>query len=88
MAINNEKVDEMTLALLYLTTFNDTRGEGVEEPCLGCSGSPAREGLHSRPGDEGEVGEADRGRGERSKRLFEGHFITDGEPLFPRCAGR
>ena len=26
MAINNEKVDEMTLALLYLTTFKDRYG--------------------------------------------------------------
>jgi hypothetical protein len=26
MAINNEKVDEITLALLYLTTFKDNHG--------------------------------------------------------------
>ncbi|MFZ1138544.1 MAG: hypothetical protein WAN76_05165 [Candidatus Sulfotelmatobacter sp.] len=26
MAINNAKVDEMTLALLYLTTFKDKHG--------------------------------------------------------------
>jgi hypothetical protein len=29
MAINNEKVDEMTLALLYLTTFKDKHAANV-----------------------------------------------------------
>ena len=47
MAINNEKVDEMTLALLYLTTFKDKHGlTGMEDAQLGCPRPLVREWLH------------------------------------------
>jgi hypothetical protein len=63
MPINNEKVDEMTLALLYLTTLQgQARVAGVEEPQLGCPRSPARERLHPRASNQGEVLDANRGR--------------------------
>jgi hypothetical protein len=54
MEIDNEKVNEITLALLYLTTFKDKHG-------LRAWKSPDRlhEGLHSRPGDLGKFRDAD-----------------------------
>ncbi|MFZ0864968.1 MAG: hypothetical protein WCA27_07565 [Candidatus Sulfotelmatobacter sp.] len=66
MAINNAKVDEMTLALLYLTTFKDKHGPRVwEDAQLGCPRPLTRERLHSRGSDEGEVGDAEEEGAER-----------------------
>jgi hypothetical protein len=78
MAINNEKVDEMTLALLYLTTFKDKYGlrawkshswdvlDRLHE--RGDIHDPATKAKSVRLTAEG---------AERSKRLFEKHFMTE-----------
>ena len=77
MAINNEKVDDMTLALLYLTTFKDHGGlrtwKGHDWEVLNR--------LHESGYIDDPVSKAksvvltERGA-ERSKRLFEKHFMT------------
>ena len=75
MEIDKEKVDELTLALLYLTTFNDRRG-------LRAWKSHSWEVL-DRLHESGQIYEpATKARSvmlteegaERSKRLFEKHF--------------
>ena len=56
MEYDQDKVDEMVLALLSLTMFEETRwGESVEGARLGCNGSAAREGLHLRPEEQGQI---------------------------------
>jgi Domain of unknown function (DUF6429) len=88
MAINNEKVDEMTLALLYLTTFKDKHGprawkshswdvlDRLHES--GYIHDPATKAKSVMLTEEG---------AERSKRLFEKHFMADLAGLCPaRCA--
>lgn len=78
MAINDAKVDEMTLALLYLTTFKDKRGprpwkthswdvfDRLHES--GYIHDPATKARSVMLTDEG---------AERSKRLFEKNFMAD-----------
>jgi hypothetical protein len=78
MAINNEKVDEMTLALLYLTTFTDHGGlrswKGHDWDVLnrlyerGYIDDPVSKAKSVMLTQEG---------AERSKRLFEKHFMTE-----------
>jgi len=78
MAINNEKVDEMALALLYLTTFKDKHGlrawkthswDVLDRLCeSGFIDEPATKAKSVRLTEEG---------AERSKRLFEKYFMTD-----------
>jgi DNA-binding PadR family transcriptional regulator len=78
MAINNEKVDEMTLALLYLTTFKDKYGlrawKSHDWDVLnrlhenGYIHDPATKAKSVRLTEEG---------AERSRRLFEKHFMTE-----------
>ena len=78
MAINNEKVDEMTLALLSLTTFKDKYGLrawkshdwGVLDRLheSGYIHDPATKAKSVRLTEEG---------AERSKRLFDKHFMAD-----------
>lgn len=75
MEINNEKVDEMTLALLYLTTFKDKHGvrawKGHSWDVLdrlyesGYIYDPASKANSVMLTEEG---------AERSKRLFEKYF--------------
>jgi len=78
MEIDNEKVDEFTLALLYLTTFEDKHGlrawkshnwdvlDRLHES--GYIHDPASKARSVMLTDEG---------AERSKRLFERHFIKE-----------
>ena len=78
MEFDNEKVDEMTLALLYLTTFKDRTGlrawkshswQGMDR--LHESGyiyEPATKAKSVMLTDEG---------AERSKHLFEKHFMRE-----------
>ena len=78
MEINNEKVDEMTLALLYLTTFKDKYGlrawkshswqvmDRLHES--GYIYEPATKAKSVMLTDEG---------AERSKHLFEKHFMRE-----------
>jgi hypothetical protein len=78
MAINNEKVDEMTLALLYLTTFKDKHGlrawKGHDWEVLnrlhehGYIDDPVSKAKSVILTDEG---------AERSKRLFEKYFMAE-----------
>ena len=78
MAINTEKVDEMTLALLYLTTFKDKHGlrawKGHDWDVLnrlhesGYIDNPVSKAKSVILTEEG---------AERSKRLFEKHFVTE-----------
>ena len=64
MEYDQDKVDEMVLALLSLTMFEeDLRwGESVERVRLGRNGSAAREGLCLRSQEQGQVGRGDRER--------------------------
>jgi DNA-binding PadR family transcriptional regulator len=78
MAIDNKKVDEMTLALLYLTTFKDKHGlrawkshswdilDRLHEN--GYIDEPATKAKSVMLTDEG---------AERSRRRFEKHFMTE-----------
>ena len=78
MEIDNEKVDEMTLALLYLTTFKDKYGlrawkshswevlDSLHE--RGYIHDPATKARSVMLTEEG---------AERSKRLFEKHFMRE-----------
>ena len=78
MEINNEKVDEFTLALLYLTTFKDRSGlrawKGHDWEVLnrlhesGYIDDPVSKAKSVILTDEG---------AERSKRLFETHFMKE-----------
>ena len=76
MEIDNEKVDEFTLALLYLTTFKDKYGlRAWKSHDWG-----ALDRLHASGYIDDPVSKAksviltDEGA-ERSKRLFEEHFL-------------
>lgn len=78
MAIDNEKVDEITLALLYLTTFKDKHGvqawKGHDWDVMnrlhesGYIHDPATKAKSVMLTDEGAA---------RSKRLFEKHFMRE-----------
>lgn len=78
MKVDTEKVDEMTLALLYLTTFKDKFGlrawKGHDWDVLnrlhnsGYIDDPVSKAKSVVLTDEG---------AERSKRLFEKHFTKD-----------
>ena len=78
MEIDKKKVDEITLALLYLTTFRDKYGlrawKGHDWDVLdrlhqnGYIHDPATKAKSVMLTDEG---------AERSKRLFEKHFMTE-----------
>ena len=78
MKINNEKVDEFTLALMYLTTFKDRSGlrtwKGHDWEVLnrlhesGYIDDPVSKAKSVILTDEG---------AERSKRLFEKHFMKE-----------
>ncbi|MGA2377612.1 MAG: DUF6429 family protein [Candidatus Sulfotelmatobacter sp.] len=78
MAINPEKVDEMTLALLYLTTFKDKHGPRAWKSHSwdvldrlhenGYIHDPATKAKSVMLTEEGAA---------RSKRLFEKHFMSD-----------
>ncbi|MGZ7090931.1 MAG: DUF6429 family protein, partial [Candidatus Angelobacter sp.] len=78
MEIDNEKVDEITLALLYLTTFKDKHGlrawKSHDWDVLnrlhesGYIHDPVSKAKSVMLTDEG---------AERSKRLFEKHFMTE-----------
>jgi hypothetical protein len=63
MEIDEEKVNEAVLALLYLTTFKDKPNlEGMEKSQLGFPWSTPSEGLHLRSRHESKICSADRGR--------------------------
>ena len=78
MEINKEKVDEFTLALLYLTTFKDKHGlrawKSHDWDVLnrlhesGCIHDPVSKAKSVMLTEEG---------AERSKQLFEKHFMKE-----------
>lgn len=78
MAINSDKVDEMTLALMYLTTFKDRNGLRTWKS----HDWDVLNRLHERGYIDDPVSKAksvmltEEGA-ERSKRLFEKHFMTE-----------
>jgi hypothetical protein len=78
MAINSDKVDEMTLALMYLTTFKDRHGLRTWKS----HDWNVLNRLHERGYIDDPVTKAksvmltEEGA-ERSKRLFEKHFMTE-----------
>jgi uncharacterized protein DUF6429 len=78
MAINNDKVDEMTLALMYLTTFKDRHGLRTWKS----HDWDVLNRLHERGYIDDPVSKAksvmltEEGA-ERSRRLFEKHFMTE-----------
>jgi len=56
MDVDEEKVDDMVLALLYLTTFEDKpRLRAWKRAQLGRPRSSTSEGLHLRSGIEGKI---------------------------------
>jgi hypothetical protein len=78
MEINKEKVDEMTLALLYLTTFKDKHGPRAWKS----HGWDVLDRLHESgyiydPATKAKSVMLTEEGAERSKRLFEKHFMTD-----------
>ncbi len=75
MEIDNEKVDEFTLALLYLTTFNDKHGlRAWKSHDWGVLDRLHESGYIDNPVSKAKsVMLTDEGA-ERSKRLFEKHF--------------
>ena len=78
MAINSDKVDEMTLALMYLTTFKDRHGLRTWKS----HDWDVLNRLHERGYIHDPVSKAksvmltEEGA-ERSRRLFEKHFMTE-----------
>ena|SRR5689334_17545309 len=78
MAINSDKVDEMTLALMYLTTFKDRHGLRTWKS----HDWDVLNRLHERGYIDDPVSKAksvmltEEGA-ERSRRLFEKHFMTE-----------
>jgi hypothetical protein len=76
MDYDREKVDEMVLALLYLTVAE--QGEwgraGVEVSRLGRAGPVARQGVYLRSEKQSQVGCAQPGGYRRARQLFERHF--------------
>jgi len=66
MKYNEEKVDEMVLALLYLTSFTErgiTRAWKGQD--WGCHGSITRERFDQRSEEQGQIRNVERGRRER-----------------------
>jgi hypothetical protein len=77
MEINNEKVDEMTLALLYLTTFKDKHGLRAWKTHSWDVLDRLREGGYIyEPATKAKSVMLTEEGAERSKRLFEKHFRT------------
>jgi Domain of unknown function (DUF6429) len=78
MAMNSDKIDEMTLALMYLTTFKDSHGLRTWKS----HDWDVLNRLHERGYIDDPVSKAksviltEEGA-ERSKRLFEKHFMTE-----------
>lgn len=77
MEINNEKVDDMTLALLYLTTFKDKDGRRAWKSHSWDVLDRLHESgyIHDPATKAKSVMLTDAGT-EMSKRLFEKHFMT------------
>ena len=66
MTYDEEKVDEMVFALLYLTFFYAERYyTGVERAGLGCLEPTAREGSDQRSQEQGQIRNVERRRRER-----------------------
>jgi hypothetical protein len=63
MECDTDKVDETVLALLFLTMFDeDQHGARAWKGHERRNGSAAREGLHLRPQEQGQIGRGDRAR--------------------------
>jgi hypothetical protein len=78
MAINNEKVDEMTLALLYLTTFEDKHGPRAwKSHSWDVLDRLHESGYILDPATKAKSVMLTEDGAERSKRLFEKHFMAD-----------
>ena len=78
MEIDNEKVEEMTLALLYLTTFKDRTGlRAWKSHSWQVMDRPHESGYIYDPVSKAKsVMLTDEGA-ERSKHLFEKHFMRE-----------
>jgi len=78
MAINNEKVDEITLALLYLTTFKDKHGlRAWKSHDWGALDRLHESGYIHEPATKAKSVRLTEEGAERSKRLFEKYFMTE-----------
>jgi hypothetical protein len=78
MEINNEKVNEVTLALLYLTTFRDKHGlRAWKTHSWDVLDRLHESGYIHEPASKARSVELTEEGAERSKRLFEKHFMTD-----------
>jgi hypothetical protein len=78
MAVNTQKVDEVTLALLYLTTFKDKHGfrawKGHDWDVLN---RLYESGYIDDPVSKAKSVMLTEAGAERSKRLFEKHFMGE-----------
>ena len=78
MEIDNKKVDEMTLALLYLTTFKDKYGlRAWKSHDWGVLDRLHESGYIHDPATKAKSVMLTEEGAERSKRLFEKHFMTE-----------
>jgi hypothetical protein len=75
MDYDQDKVDEMVLALLYLTMFRARGNQSMEGTRLGSAGPAARQRLHLGSEEQGQVSGHDRGISNRARELFERHFV-------------
>jgi hypothetical protein len=76
MEFDKDKVDDMYLALLYLTSSTDKYGtrawKGID---LNVLNRLHQKGYISDPGEKGPTLQLSREGAERSKKLFEEHFL-------------
>jgi len=78
MGIDNEKVDEMTLALLYLTTFKDRTGlRAWKSHDWDVLNRLHESGYIDDPISKAKSVMLTEGGAELSKRLFEQHFMKE-----------
>ena len=77
MEIDKAKVDEFTLALLYLTTFENKHGQvrAVGEPCWDVLNRLHVSGYIEDPVSKAKSVMLTEEGGQRSKQLFEKHFL-------------
>jgi hypothetical protein len=70
MEYDEDKVDEMILALLHLTTFKEGMGMRLERTSLERHGAPLQERIHFRPSEQGKVRNNDGGRRAKGARTL------------------
>jgi hypothetical protein len=75
MEYDEDKVDEMILALPHLTTFKEGLGMRLERTSLERHGAPLQERIHFRPSKQGKSVIMTEAGMQRAQELFEKHFV-------------